>query len=400
MNRPLRWYLASTASFLIPGGIQMVLFPWLVAVLLLESADRVGVAQMAGALPALFLILLGGVVGDRFDQRRILIALHVAAAIPPLVLAALIAAGRLSYELLIGYALVGGVIGAFSQPARDALLSRVAGDQIQRTVTLVIGLQFAVQILGLAMATLADRVGPVVLTIIQGCVMALGALAVMRIRVDHVVPAVKKPALKEIAEGLRLVFQSETMLPVMVLTFAMGVFFAGTYMVLIPLTIRDVYHGGAQEIGLAFILNMVGTVAVTLFMLARGGLARPGRAVIIALASGSAMLLPLYWGVSIEWFYFVIFIWGMGGGVTMSMSRTLAQEAAPASHRARVMSVYSLGMMGGMPIGSVTMGYVVGAVGPLDAALMPIIGMAIVVAAVAVRSRLWWLQPGVQAAQP
>jgi hypothetical protein len=48
----------------------------------------------------------------------------------------------------------------------------------------------------------------------------------------------------------------------------------------------------------------------------------------------------------------------------------------------------------------VMMGYVVGAVGPLDAALLPIIGMALVVAVVAARSKLWWLQPGLPAAQP
>ncbi len=87
MTAPLRWYLTSTASFLIPGGIQMVLFPWLVAVLLHEPAQRVGIAQMCGSLPALFLILFGGVIGDRFDQRRILIALHLLGALPPLVMA-------------------------------------------------------------------------------------------------------------------------------------------------------------------------------------------------------------------------------------------------------------------------------------------------------------------------
>ena len=33
MTAGLRWYLTSTACFLVPGGIQMVLFPWLVEVL-------------------------------------------------------------------------------------------------------------------------------------------------------------------------------------------------------------------------------------------------------------------------------------------------------------------------------------------------------------------------------
>ena len=394
MNAPLRWYLTSTASFLIPGGIQMVLFPWLVAVLLHESAQRVGIAQMAGALPALFLILFGGVIGDRFDQRRILIAVHIFGALPALVLALLIANDLLSYGLLIGYALVGGVVGAFSQPARDALLSRVAGDRIQRTVTMMMGVQFGVQILGIGLASLADRIGAVPLILVQTTVMGLGTLAVMRIRVDRFErPAVRQHAVKEIFDGLKLVFGSKRMLPVMLLNLAIGVFFAGAFTVLIPLTIRDVYHGGAQQIGFAYMLNMIGTVAVTLLLLARGGVARPGRAVIIALGSGSMLFLPMVFGVPIGLFYGLIFMWGAAGGVTMSMSRAIVQESAPTSHRARIMSVYSLGMMGGMPLGSLSMGFVISTFGPLNAALVPVIGMAVVVLLVAAKTDLWTLVP-------
>ncbi len=393
MSAALRWYLGSAAAFLIPGGIQMVLFPWLVAVLLHESPDRVGLAQMAGALPALFLILFGGVVGDRFDQRRILVALHVCGALPPFVLALLIGNDRLSYGVLVGYALVGGVIGAFAQPARDALLSRVAGDRIQHTVTLLMAMQFGVQILGISLASLADRTGPVPLIAMQCVVMALGAIAALRIRVDPYVPGPRKHPFNEIADALVFVLRSERMLPVVVLTFAIGVFFAGAFTVLIPLIVRDVYHGGAQQIGLAYVLNMIGTVAVTLWLLKRGGIARPGRAVILGLGSGALLFLPIVWGVPIATFYLLIFLWGAGGGITMSMSRAIVQEAAPPSHRARIMSVYSLGMMGGMPLGSVAMGYVIQAFGPLNAALVPVIGMASVVAWVAARTNLWTLVP-------
>jgi len=372
----------------------MVLFPWLVAVLLHEPAQRVGIAQMSGALPALFLILFGGVIGDRFDQRRILIALHAFGALPPLALALLIGSDRLSYGLMIGYALIGGIVGAFSQPARDALLSRVAGDRVQRTVTIVMSMQFGVQILGIGLASLADRIGAVPLILVQTTVMGLGALAVVQIRVDRFQrPDVRKHAVKEIFDGLALVFGSKRMLPVMLLNLAIGVFFAGAFTVLIPLTIRDVYHGGAQQIGFAYILNMVGTVAATLLLLARGGLARPGRAVILALGCGSLLFLPMVFGVPIGVFYLLIFLWGAGGGISMSMSRSIVQESAPPSHRARIMSVYSLGMMGGMPLGSLSMGYVIGAFGPLNAAWVPVIGMAVVVSWVAAKSDLWTLVP-------
>jgi MFS family permease len=393
LNSPLRWYLTSTASFLIPGGIQMVLFPWLVAVLLHESADRVGLAQMCGALPALFLILFGGVVGDRVDQRRIVIALHVLGALPPFVLALVVGSGRLGYGVLIAYALIGGIVGAFAQPARDALLSRVAGERVQRTVTLVLAMQFGVQILGIGLGSLADRIGPVPLIAIQATVMAAGAFAAFRIRVEAFVPGPRRHPLNEIAEALGIVLKSERMLPVVVLTFAIGLFFAGAFTVLIPLIVRDVYHGGAREIGVAYVLNMIGTVAVTVFLLARGDVARPGRAVILGLASGSLLFLPIVWGVSIAAFYFLIFLWGAGGGITMSMARSIVQESAPPSHRARIMAVYSLGMMGGMPIGSATMGYVISAFGPLNAAWVPVIGMAFVVVCVAATTNLWSLVP-------
>ena len=81
VNAGLRWYLASSSCFIVPNGIQQVLYPWLVAVFLMESAERVGFAQMATSLPSLLLILFGGVLGDRYDQRRILLTVHVAAAI-------------------------------------------------------------------------------------------------------------------------------------------------------------------------------------------------------------------------------------------------------------------------------------------------------------------------------
>jgi hypothetical protein len=276
----------------------------------------------------------------------------------------------------------------------------VAGDRIQRTVTIVMGLQFGVQILGISLASLADRLGAVPLLLIQGAVMASGAIAMSRVQIDPFVqPAVRKHVLKEIREGLALVFGSERLLPIMLLTFAIGIFFAGAFTVLIPLTIRDIYHGGAQQIGFAYVLNMIGTVAVTLLLLARGGVARPGRAVLLAQGSGSLLFVPIAFGVPIEAFYALIFLWGVGGGVAMSMARSIVQEAAPMSHRARVMSVYSLGMMGGMPIGSFAMGYVIGAFGPANAALVPVIGMASVVVLVGLKSNLWTLVPHPATAQ-
>ena len=97
---------------------------------------------MAAQLPMLVLILWGGWLGDRVDQRRLLITLTATLALLPLVIAVLYTAGHFSYFMLLCWALTGGTFAAFVQPARDALLNRVAGRDIQRVVTLTVGIQF------------------------------------------------------------------------------------------------------------------------------------------------------------------------------------------------------------------------------------------------------------------
>ncbi|MCS5575331.1 MAG: MFS transporter, partial [Pseudomonadales bacterium] len=112
-NTKYLWYMTGIATYVVPQGIQTILMPWLVAVELQESADRLGIAQMMTQLPGLFLILAGGLVADRLDARKILTSLHAVAAIPAAVVALFLYLGELSYSLLIVYALAMGVINAF-----------------------------------------------------------------------------------------------------------------------------------------------------------------------------------------------------------------------------------------------------------------------------------------------
>ncbi len=397
MNRGLRWYLTGTALFLIPGGVQIVLYPWLVAVYLNESPTRVGLAQMASQLPMLLFILWGGWLGDRVDQRRLLITLNCLMVIPPLVVATLFSAGVFNYTILFCWALVGGTFAAFVQPARDALLNRVAGSDIQRVVTMSIGVQFGVQILGFSLGSTADVVGPPVLLIIMACFMLSAAIATSRI---PILPEMPKQApqhpLSAIAEGIRLAWRDDAIRPAIGQTFSVGIFFAGAYMVLLPLMVRDLYGGGSADIAGTFAANMAGTVVVTLILMRLGRVARPGRALLIGAVISSTVLSLLLFELPQWAFYVVIFMWGCCGGISMTMSRTIVQEAAVATHRARVMSVYSLGLMGGMPIGSFTLGVVTEYVGVRNAVWVPVIGMLLILIYLRLRTDLWHVQSALQ----
>lgn len=377
---PLQWYLTSIACHLVPGGIQQVLFPFLVAVVLHESAERVGIAQMSWQLPSLFLLLIGGVIGDRFDQRRILLVSHLLAGVPPLIVAWLLDNQLLSFAVLVSYGLIGGVFTGLSQPARDALLNRVAGERVQRTVIIVMAMQWTLQLVGFGIASLADSVGVVPLMLFQGGLMMLGGFAVLRVAVPAVThPVQHEPPLRAIRAGLAEVAQSSVIRPAVMLNTAIGVFFAGGYVVLLPLIVRDVYQGSALEISLAFAANIMGTVTASLWMLRRGGLARPGRAAFLALIFGCLILSLAQLRFSLQGFYLVIFCWGFGGGVCMNMLRSVVQAASTPAHRARVMSVFGLGLMGGMPIGSLLMGYTAAAFGALPTLMVPVVGVLLAV---------------------
>ncbi len=371
----------------------MVLFPLLVVVYLHESPERVGLAQMSSQLPMLLLILWGGLLGDRVDQRRLLIFLQLGMMVPPLIMAALIASGRVVYEFLIAWAVIGGCFGAFAQPARDALLNRVAGAEIQRVVTLSVGVQFGIQVVGFALGATADRVGPPVLLVAMAGFMMLASLATSRI--PELAPVSRPPRrhpLHEIGEGLALAWRSPVIRPSIVQTFAVGIFFAGTYMVILPLMVRDLYAGSATGIAAVFAANMLGTCTTIMWLIRRGGLARPGRALLATGLVSCVILSVLHFELS-EWlFYVVVYGWGLCGGVSMTMSRAIVQESAPETHRARLMSVYSLGMMGGMPLGSLLLGWCVGQFGVRDAVLVPVVGMAGVVLLLLTTSRLWWVE--------
>ena len=392
----LRAYLLANVAFLVPGGLGTIIFPWLIVVALHESPERVGIAQMVTQLPALFLLLFAGLIADRFEQRRILIVTHLLVAASQLAMAWLIVANALTFNSLLALALFGGIAGVFSGPPRDALLSRVAGAQIQRAVILVIGLQFGSQIVGYGLASTTEWLGAPALLVLCAVMYAAGVIPCANLPSSEPTPANGRHPLREIGIGLRVAVQSERIRPVLILTFALGLFFIGTYLVLLPLIIRDVYHGGAADLSLAFGANMTGTLVVIALLMRRGGVVRQGRAFMLALLFGSLMLALLYLRPPYWAFFLLSFVWGLGGGLTMTMGRSIVQESSPPELSARLLSIYAFAMSAGMPIGSVAIGYAAASWGTLNAALLPAIGMALTVLLVQITSNCWNVMPYVQ----
>lgn len=385
-------YLAGLTTWFVPLGIQMVLFPWLVAVVLHMDAFAVGLAQTAMMAPSLLFLPMGGLVADRGNPRRLLLRYHVLYAVPPLVLAVVLAKGGLSYALLIGYGIIVGAIGAFAVPTRDALLPVVAKERgLPRAVALATALQFLGQLIGIAFASSADRFGAEPLLILQAGLLLVGCLAVRALPDPPPHPPHQQAGFwRSMAEGVVVAARSEQIWPVLLINFGVGVFYVGPFMAVLPLMVRDIYAGGALE--LAY-LNLAFWAATILASMALVGLARRltlrGRLISGAVTAGLVILLALATQPPFPVFLALIFVWGIGAGITMTQSRTVVQIVAPATHRARLMSLFQLGLGGGGPIGAFLAGTICALWGLQAALITSAIGMALLILVVLVRSRLW-----------
>ena len=388
-------YLLGLGTWFVPLGIQMVLFPWLVAVVLHMDAFAVGVAQAALMAPGLLFLPLGGLVADRGNPRRLLLRYHMLYAAPPLALAAVLMTGGLSYPLLIAYGIAAGAIGAFAIPTRDALLPVVSkGVGLPRAVALATALQFIGQILGIACASSADRFGAVPLLVLHAGLMLLGCLAVRRLPDPPPHPPVEHPGFwRSIGDGISVAAKSDQIWPVLLINFGVGIFYVGPFMAVLPLAVRDNYVGGALELSYVNLAFWAATIVASMALV---GLARRltlrGRLIGVTVSAGALVLAALSTLPPFPVFVALNFVWGLGAGITMTQSRTVVQIVAPPTHRARLMSLFQLGLGGGGPIGAFIAGTICSLWGLQVAMLLPALAMLLLIAAVLIRSRLWTMR--------
>ena len=372
-NRQFWSYLGSTAFSANAFAMQLLLVNWLLVGTLLLPADQVGVVQAVIGLPGILLMLWGGASADRRDLRSLLMQVYGVAWLAPLALVASVLLGWLNVWTVTLFGIALGTALAFANPAQQALLNRTAGADIQRGVTVATAVGFIVQITGLLLAGQMERIGLVNVLLIQSASLLLGAASVRLIAAAPAKPGQGESTLATIMDGLRASYRNRTIFNILLITFVSSVFNAGAFMTVLPFLVKRVYDGDAFSFAALMVVFYAGATISNAIQFRIMPLARPGFWYLTMQLTRMA-IIGLVW-LKPDWWLLLLtlFVWGLNMGVTTTLSRAIIQEVAEPVYLARLLSVYSLGLLGAMPLGALALGFVIEGFGTLNALLPAVV---------------------------
>lgn len=379
-NKGFLSYIQSTAFSGMAFSMHQLLASWLLIGVLQLAADHVGFLQALMGIPGIFLMLWGGASADRSDPKLLLLKAYAIAPLLPLFLIVVDQSVGIAVWSVVLWGLGMSIVLSFSQPAQQAILNQVSGNQIQKGVTAATAVGFLVQITGLMLAGQMDSMGLTTVLIAQCVCFSIGVFAVTRIPAVSTVPTVtdgKRPStLTTISDGLKVIYQHKVIYHVLCINFISSIFNAGAFITVFPFIIKRLYDGDAFTLAAMMAVFYTGATVSNLFMYKLMPIARPGR-LFLAMQLSRMVILTILW-LQPQWWLLItaIFAWGINMGFTTTMARTIVQESAAAEYRGRVMSVFTLGMMGSAPVGAIVLGTIIEWFGTLNA-LLPAIVLSI-----------------------
>ena len=373
-----RAYPGSTAFSGMAFAMQQLLLSWILIGILNLPADQVGVIQAVIGIPGIFLMLMGGASADRADPRRMLMWAYVIAPVFPLFLIAMEQIEAFAVWSVVVWGVGIAVAQSYSLPAQQAILSRVSGDFVQQGVTLATMATFVVQVIGLLLAGQIDGIGVAPILAAQALTLFCAAFTITRIHSDAARAPDAPPlsgnrsahsTLQGIAEGLRATYADKIISNTLLITFVSSIFNAGSFMTVFPFIVKRIYDGEAFELSALMALFFVGAAISNALLLRFMPLRRPGRLFLVMQLSRIVVLAMLY--VQGSWWLLILatFGWGLNMGITTNLARMIVQESAVPEFRGRILSVFSVGMIGSGPVGALILGWLIENVGVLQALL-------------------------------
>lgn len=368
-SRNYRLYFTGQLVSLAGTWMQQIAMIWL-AYRLSNSAAVLGMVGFASQIPILLLGPFAGVLIDRYDRRRILVATQFLALLQAVALTWLTWIGRVSPEWLIGLAFVLGCINALDLPARQAFSVQLVEkrEDLANAVALNSLLMNTARFLGPALAGFA------VATIGEAWCFAINAASYLAVIVALLAIDAKAnvphdaPAWRAFREGVGYVMGHADIRPRLLMVAAVS-FLVTPYAVLMPLFASEIFGGDARTYGLLIASAGGGSLLAGLYLASRNDTGRLPRRVAAAVLVAGAGLTVFAANPLLALAFPVVMVLGFAVITVIAGSNTLIQVQVEDAYRGRVMAIFSMAFLGIAPLGSFVVGHLAQVVGVQPALL-------------------------------
>jgi MFS family permease len=355
--RNFQLFFSGQLISLIGTWMQIVAQSWLVY-RLTGSSVMLGAIGFCSQIPVFLLAPVGGIVADRYNRQKVVIATQTASMLLALALAVLTLSGTVRIPHIFILSALLGVVNAFDIPARQAFIVEMVGKpDLMNAIALNSSMFNASRVVGPAIAgILVARIGEGWCFFCNGVSYVAVIAGLMLMRVAPLTRDSSGSPLRNLVEGFRYVAGN---LPVRALLGLLAVVsIAGMpYMVLMPIFADRILHGGAAALGSLLGATGIGALAGALMLASRRDLQGFGRGAAAAAALFGISLLGFSFSRTYGLSLGILAVAGFAVMVQMGTTNTLIQSVVPDPLRGRVMSIYSMMFMGMVPFGSLLAGW-------------------------------------------
>ncbi|HEU5380798.1 MAG TPA: MFS transporter [Ktedonobacteraceae bacterium] len=346
--------------------MQMVAVTWQVY-LLTHSALALGLIGLIQALPRLLFSLVGGVLADALDRRKMLLIVNVVMMLLSAILALCTNFQVVNLFIISVLILLSAAASSFEFPARLAIIPHLASrEQMTDAISLDSMMVYLFAITGPTTGGLALAWFGVASTYWVNVVSYLVVIAALLVLRVPPIPAEKRaqPGFGALSEGMRFLRAHPVILALLSLDFCATFF--GVPRALLPVYAQDIMYLGPQGLGFLLAAGGIGAVALMPFQGLIMRIKRQGLWVVLAVT---------IWGMCVVAFGFfpnplwlgVLFLAGTGAAdmVSVILQGIVVQCMTPDELRGRISSVIAMFAIGGPMLGSFESGLVAGLVTPM-----------------------------------
>ncbi|MFZ0804599.1 MAG: MFS transporter [Candidatus Sulfotelmatobacter sp.] len=353
----LMWVGACTSS--IGTWMQIVAQGWLIY-RLSHSSFLLGLDQFLAGIPIFLFSLIGGVVADRTERRKILMVSQYIQMASAGILTVLVTMGLVQVWQILCLSFVSGFAQAFGGPAYSALIPTLVDREDMPNAIALNSIQF----------NLAVTVGPALAGITlarfgEKWCFGLNALSFLAPIISLSMISARFLPVKStesmvgsLKQGIRFLRQQGSMEALIVLAFLMT-FLSMPMRTYIPVFVKDIFRRGPETYGNLLSLMGVGSIIGSLAVAGKGNISNKGRFALV-------MLICLGIGISgfslskfLPFSYAMLVVVGASMMAVFATVTSLVQLIVTNEMRGRVMSVYNCAFRGGMPMGNLVSGWLV-----------------------------------------